>query len=112
MRPRRYGPTHIQAGATAIRALETLVASSVCEDEVVPRDLERSGGRAQARGGVAAAGAWLERTTALTADPVRRAAHALAAARAEFDAGTPDTAFELLASARTKTWHRDWSLGN
>jgi DNA-binding CsgD family transcriptional regulator len=68
-------------------------------DETLADELERSAGRAQARGGVAAAAAFLRRAAELTPDPARRAARALAAAQATFDAGAPDTAFELLATA-------------
>ena len=51
-------------------------------DEAVADELERSAGRAQARGGMAAAAAFLEQATALTPDPARRGLRALAAADA------------------------------
>jgi hypothetical protein len=60
---------------------------------------ERSAGRAQARGGLAAAAAFLERATALTLEPSRRAERALAAAQAKQQAGSPDAALGLLAVA-------------
>ena len=68
-------------------------------DEAVADDLERSADRARYRGGVAAAAAFLERATELTPDPARRAARALAAAQAKFEAAAPDTADELLSMA-------------
>jgi DNA-binding CsgD family transcriptional regulator len=68
-------------------------------DEEVAVELERSASRAQSRGGVAAAAAFLERATELTPDPARRGARALAAASAKLEAGAPDTAYELLATA-------------
>ena len=68
-------------------------------DEEVAAELERSAGRAQARGGLAAAAAFLERSVALTADPARHAERILAAAQASLQAGAFGKALELLATA-------------
>jgi DNA-binding CsgD family transcriptional regulator len=68
------------------------------EDEVAD-ELERSAGRAQARGGVAAAAAFLQRAAALTVDPVRRSARALAAAQAGLQAGAFEMALGLVTTS-------------
>ena len=68
-------------------------------DEDVAAELERSAGRAQARGGFAAASAFLERAAVLTPDPAKRTARALAAAQAKVQAGALDAGLELLAMA-------------
>jgi DNA-binding CsgD family transcriptional regulator len=68
-------------------------------DEEVAAELERSAVRAQARGGLAAAAAFLERAVELTIDPALRTQRALTAARAKFEAAAPDEAAKLLAAA-------------
>jgi len=68
-------------------------------DEDVAAELERSAGRAQGRGGLAAAAAFLERATILTPNPAQRAGRALAAARAKVQAGASGAAMDLLAMA-------------
>jgi DNA-binding CsgD family transcriptional regulator/tetratricopeptide (TPR) repeat protein len=70
-------------------------------DEDVAAVLERSAARAQARGGFAAAAAFLERATALTPDEARRSGRALAAAQAKVQAGALDDAASLLATAES-----------
>ncbi len=73
--------------------------AAVGPDEDVAAELERSAGRAEARGGVAATAALLERAVALTPDPARRHERALAAAQADLEAGAFATARGLLATA-------------
>jgi DNA-binding CsgD family transcriptional regulator len=68
-------------------------------DEEVAAELERSATRAQARGGVAAAAAFLERAAALSPGTPERARRALAAADAKHVAGAPQAALKLLVTA-------------
>jgi DNA-binding CsgD family transcriptional regulator len=75
-----------------------LAQSASAPDEEVAAELERSAERAQARGGFAAAAAFLERAAALTPDPVRRAERTLVAAQTTFSAGGLDDALSLLTS--------------
>jgi hypothetical protein len=70
-------------------------------DEEVAAELERSAERARARGGLAAAAAFLKQAATLTLDPERRAGRALAAAQAKIQAGVFDVARDLLAMAES-----------
>jgi DNA-binding CsgD family transcriptional regulator len=70
-------------------------------DEDVAFELERSAGRAEARGGFAAAAAFLERATALTPEASSRAMRALGAAQAKYGAGAFDAALRLVAIAES-----------
>ena len=72
-------------------------------DEEIAGELERSAGRAQAHGGLAAAAAFLERAAMLTPGPGRRAQRLLAAARAMCDAGALDAALGLLVALEAES---------
>jgi DNA-binding CsgD family transcriptional regulator len=85
--------------ADADRRAWHLAAAASGLDEEVASELERSAGRAQARGGLAAAAAFLQRSVALTGDPARRTDRALAAARANLYAGAFDEALRLVPIA-------------
>ena len=78
-----------------------LAHATIDPDEDVAGELERSAGRAQSRGGLAAAAAFLERAAALTPEPARRARRALRAAGAEQLSGAPEAALSLLSTAAT-----------
>jgi DNA-binding CsgD family transcriptional regulator len=78
-----------------------LAEATADTDEAVAAELERAAGRAQARGGLAAAAAFLERAAGLTPEPSRRAQRALAAAQTAYEAGALDDALALLATADT-----------
>jgi DNA-binding NarL/FixJ family response regulator len=80
------------------RAWHQAQATRLPDDEVAA-DLERSAVRAQARGGFAAAAAFLERSAVLTADPAQRGRRALLAADAKREVGALDSALSLAAMA-------------
>jgi DNA-binding CsgD family transcriptional regulator len=78
-----------------------LADATVGPDESVVEELESSAGRAQARGGLAAAAAFLERAATLTSDPADRARRALTAAEAKHEAGATGDSLRLLVTAET-----------
>ena len=80
------------------RAWHRAQAATEPDDEVAD-ELEHSAGRAQARGGLAAAAAFAERSALLTTDPARRAERTLTAAHLNLEAGAFGAAAELLATA-------------
>ena len=76
-----------------------LAQAAAGPDEEVAAELERSASRAKSRGGFAAAGAFFERASELTPDPLRRGQRALAAAQSGYQAGMPESAIRLLSVA-------------
>jgi DNA-binding CsgD family transcriptional regulator len=69
------------------------------QDEGVAEELVASADRARARGGFAAASAFMRRAVALTADPSSKAERAFAAAESSLHAGAFDAGREMLATA-------------
>jgi DNA-binding NarL/FixJ family response regulator len=80
-----------------------LATAAAGPNEPVAAELEQSASRAQARGGLAAAAAFLHRAVVLSGDPEQRVRRALAAARASLHAGIFDGALELLVLAEAAT---------
>ena len=76
-----------------------LAAAATEPDEDVATALEQAAAKIQARAGVAASAAFLQRSMSLTAEPRRRANRALAAALANLHAGAFDITLGLLAQA-------------
>jgi DNA-binding CsgD family transcriptional regulator len=72
--------------------------ATVSPNEDVAADLERSAGRARARGGLVASAAFLEQAALLTPEPARRAQRELTAAWVKRDAGALDAALGLLTA--------------
>ena len=89
----------ITSEADADRRAWHLALSTSGLDERIAADLEHSAAAAQARGGVAARAAFLERAALVTADPSARARRALSAASAKHAAGSLDAAQHLLSIA-------------
>jgi DNA-binding CsgD family transcriptional regulator len=90
-------------------------------DEDVAAELDRTAARAKARGGLSAAGAFLERAALLTPEARRRAERSLAAAEVMYEAGAFDSVENLLRAlksvqldelqdARTERLHAQVSL--
>ena len=88
----------VDASRDADRRAWHLAAATAGPDELVAQELDASADRARARGGLAAAAAFLRRSVVLTEDPDHRAERALSAARASLHAGDFDSALDVLAT--------------
>jgi DNA-binding CsgD family transcriptional regulator len=75
-------------------------AAATGADEAIAAELERTAHTVQARAGLAAAAAFLQRSVLLTAEPEQRAERALAAAQAHVQAGAFDVALGLLTEVQ------------
>nr|WP_062331306.1 LuxR family transcriptional regulator [Herbidospora sakaeratensis] len=73
--------------------------AAAAPDDDVAAELARSASRAQGRGGIVAAAAFLDRAAELTLDPARRITRTLAAARAHVEAGAVDRAVDLIRTS-------------
>lgn len=89
------------AGRDPERRAWHLGHAAVGPDDAVADELQRCAELAQARGGVAAAAAFLERASALTPHPARRCTLALTAAAAKAQAGILDAARDLVRVAES-----------
>jgi DNA-binding CsgD family transcriptional regulator/tetratricopeptide (TPR) repeat protein len=76
-----------------------LAAAATEPDDDIASELEQSAGRAQARGGLAAAAAFLQRSVELTNQTGEQPRRALTAAQVCLHAGDFDAAFRMLAAA-------------
>src|ERR1700722_16680466 len=86
----------VDAGADRDRRAWHLAHGTIFPSDEVADELERSAGRAQSRGGPAAAAAFLELAANLTSDARRRATLTIASAESKYDAGTLPQASALL----------------
>jgi DNA-binding CsgD family transcriptional regulator len=90
------------ARADPERRVWHLAAAATGPDEEVAAELEQAAAKIQARAGLAASAAFLQRSVTLTAEPGRHTERALAAALAQLHAGAFDSALGLLAQAEAQ----------